>query len=63
VIVNYVKGRINGPSFEVANHGWNHEDFTTFGMEEQSALIERTNSKISYLRGIDLSYSSLLTTS
>jgi peptidoglycan/xylan/chitin deacetylase (PgdA/CDA1 family) len=47
------KRRVNGSSFEVANHGWNDEDFTTFGMEEQSALTERTNSKISYLLGIE----------
>jgi peptidoglycan/xylan/chitin deacetylase (PgdA/CDA1 family) len=27
MMVNYVKGMAGDPSFEVANHGWNHEDF------------------------------------
>jgi peptidoglycan-N-acetylglucosamine deacetylase len=50
-IVNYVKSRIGDPSFEVANHGWNHEDFTGFDKDEQSALIQMTNEKIADVLG------------
>ena len=35
-----------GFSIEIANHGWNHEDFTIFSREEQSVLIEQSNKKI-----------------
>lgn len=41
------------PKFVVANHGWNHEDFSTFSRDEQSALIHNTNKKISDTLGID----------
>lgn len=37
---------------EVANHGWNHEDFTRFDKEEQSALIKQTNEKIQNILGV-----------
>jgi peptidoglycan/xylan/chitin deacetylase (PgdA/CDA1 family) len=37
---------------EVANHGWNHEDFTRFDKEEQSALIKLTNEKIQNIFGV-----------
>jgi peptidoglycan/xylan/chitin deacetylase (PgdA/CDA1 family) len=52
MIVNYVKSRAGNPSFEVANHGWNHEDFTIFSTEEQSALVQKTNKKIFDLLGV-----------
>lgn len=33
-------------AIEVANHGWNHEDFTQFSRQEQSILIQKTDKKI-----------------
>lgn len=36
----------NGFSIEIANHGWNHEDFSRFTKEEQSAFLQRTDEKI-----------------
>ena len=46
-ITQFLKEKINSNSaIEVANHGWNHEDFTGFTREEQSALIKKTNEKI-----------------
>ncbi len=36
----------NSTMIEVANHGWNHEDFTLFDKEMQSELIQNSNSKI-----------------
>ena len=56
-LVSYIKEKINNSNnvegrIEIANHGWNHEDFTTFDMAEQSLLIKRTNEKISSLLGV-----------
>lgn len=31
---------------EVANHGWNHEDFTALPLEQQAVLMQKTNEKI-----------------
>jgi len=45
-------GKSNGFSVEVANHGWNHEDFTLFTKDEQSALLQLTDVKIMDLLGI-----------
>ena len=30
-------------NLEVANHGWNHEDFTLFDKDQQSALLSNSN--------------------
>ena len=47
-VVNYLKERLeNNTPLEIANHGWNHEDFTLFDKNEQSQLIKKTNEKIS----------------
>jgi peptidoglycan/xylan/chitin deacetylase (PgdA/CDA1 family) len=40
------------PELEIANHGWNHEDFTQFNRDTQSVLMKNTNDKISSLFGI-----------
>jgi peptidoglycan-N-acetylglucosamine deacetylase len=34
------------PTLEIANHGWNHEDFTSFSRDEQYSLIQKSNEKI-----------------
>lgn len=52
-VVGYVREKASDGSLEVANHGWNHEDFTAFDREEQSALVGKTNSKIVELLGIE----------
>lgn len=49
LLVAFLKKRIHGdPSFtmEVANHGWNHEDFTAFDRVQQSDLLSRSNERI-----------------
>lgn len=46
MIVDYIKNRTGDPLFEIANHGWNHEDFTELSLEGQSSLVQKTNKKI-----------------
>lgn len=48
-IVNFLKEKLenNNTSLEIANHGWNHEDFTLFDKQEQAQLIKKTDGKIS----------------
>jgi len=36
----------HGEILEIANHGWNHESFKRFTLEEQSSFIQKTNEKI-----------------
>jgi peptidoglycan/xylan/chitin deacetylase (PgdA/CDA1 family) len=48
-IISFIRERIttsNTSAIEVANHGWDHEDFTTFAKEQQSSLIQKSNEKI-----------------
>jgi peptidoglycan/xylan/chitin deacetylase (PgdA/CDA1 family) len=47
-MVNYVKKITNEDNsiIETANHGWQHEDFTTLDKQTQSQLMEKTNKKI-----------------
>src|SRR5574342_666699 len=47
-LVDLIKIRLqnNNSELEVANHGWNHEDFTSFNKTAQSKLIKKTNEKI-----------------
>lgn len=48
-ITSFIRERItssNTSALEVANHGWDHEDFTTYTREEQSSLIQKSNEKI-----------------
>jgi peptidoglycan/xylan/chitin deacetylase (PgdA/CDA1 family) len=40
------------PKLEIANHGWNHENFTQFSREEQNIFMKNTNDRISDIFGI-----------
>ena len=40
--------------FEIANHGWNHENFTPFDKEEQAYLGGKTNKKLNGIFGVNL---------
>jgi len=49
LLVAFLKQRIHadpGFTMEVANHGWNHEDFTTFDRVQQSDLLSKSNERI-----------------
>ena len=48
IIVNVLREKLkeNDTSLEIANHGWNHEDFTLFNKTEQAHLVKKTNEKI-----------------
>src|SRR6185437_12961839 len=50
-LVHDIKTKVGktAPALEIANHGWNHEDFTQFSREQQVALMKNTNDKISTL--------------
>jgi peptidoglycan/xylan/chitin deacetylase (PgdA/CDA1 family) len=45
-LVTYVRKGVDARKFEAANHGWNHESFIEYQKEEQSRLMNQTNSKI-----------------
>jgi len=46
-ILNILKKiRFDVNNFEVANHGWKHEDFSIISLEQQSVLIKLTNDKV-----------------
>jgi peptidoglycan-N-acetylglucosamine deacetylase len=48
-IVDFVRDRVaknNNSKIEVANHGWNHEDFSVLSKAEQLQLMAKTNKKI-----------------
>lgn len=46
-LVNHIKSIVDSKfDLEIANHGWNHEDFTKFSRNEQSTLMKLTNDKI-----------------
>jgi len=53
-IVEFVSDTLKHGSTKlvIANHGWNHEDFSTFSRDGQSALIHNTNQKIADVLGI-----------
>ncbi len=40
-------------NFEIANHGWKHEDFSKLAQNQQSNLMKQTNNKISNILGIN----------
>ncbi len=40
--------------FEIANYGWNHENFTPFDKEEQAYLRGKTNKKLNSIFGVNL---------
>jgi peptidoglycan/xylan/chitin deacetylase (PgdA/CDA1 family) len=47
-LLSFLLEKVNGPGFsmEVANHGWNHEDFTNFDRDEQTDLLSKSNDRI-----------------
>lgn len=53
-LVAFIKNSINdsGSKLNVSNHGWNHEDFRRFNINNQSLFIKKTNDKIYNLLGI-----------
>lgn len=45
--------KANTPArLEVANHGWNHEDFSALSLQKQIGLMQKTNEKIYRILGI-----------
>ena len=51
-MMNEIKPRIGKfPTLEIANHGWNHENFTQFSREEQNIFMKNTNDRISAIFG------------
>jgi len=53
-LVDYIKNTLkdNDQLIEIANNGWNYEDFTVLTSEEQSSLIKQGNDQISSVLGI-----------
>jgi peptidoglycan/xylan/chitin deacetylase (PgdA/CDA1 family) len=51
-LVTYVKNGATAGRLEVANHGWNHESFIEYRKDEQSRLLNQTNSKMEAILGI-----------
>jgi len=51
-IVSYINQTIHKNLLEIANHGWNHENFTEFDQETQSLLIKQTNKNLQHLFGV-----------
>ena len=51
-IINKIRDGLNKGNFELASHGWNHENFSKFGKEDQLALLNKSNEKIGELFGI-----------
>ncbi len=52
-LTNDIKSKLGKtPTLELANHGWNHEDFTQFSRDQQNIFMKNTNDKISDIFGI-----------
>jgi peptidoglycan/xylan/chitin deacetylase (PgdA/CDA1 family) len=53
-LTDFLKKKLlnSSDSFEIANHGWNHEDFTLLDKEDQSNLLDKSNDKISAVLGV-----------
>ncbi len=52
-IKNYImENKGNDGFLELANHGWDHEDFTQYNSVAQEFLLSKTNSKINDMFGI-----------
>ncbi len=52
-LVDYIKNTLekNGQLIEIANNGWEYEDFSDLTSEEQSSLIKQSNDQISSVLG------------
>ena len=53
-ITNYIKGKISEskPPIEIANNGWEFEDFTKFSKDEQSSLLQKSKERIFAVLGV-----------
>jgi len=53
-LVDFVKTRLenNSPKIEIANHGWNHENFARHIEPAQEYLLEKTNQKVNTTLGL-----------
>ncbi len=51
-IITYINEGSSSGSLAIANHGWEHEDFTMYNRTHQSSLIQKTNEKIQDLFGV-----------
>ena len=52
-LVNTIKNslEVNERLIEIANNGWNYEDFSNLGAQDQSSLIKQSNERISSVLG------------
>jgi len=51
-IVSFMQSMVHNPMIEIASHGYNHEDFTTFSLSNQVTLLSESLSKIKSLTGV-----------
>ena len=51
ILTEKIKEGLNRNLFELALHGWDHEDFTTFDLQQQKDLIKKANEKNQILFG------------
>jgi len=52
-ITDYVKNTLSkNDTIRIANHGWNHEDFTMHNQKAQSELLKKSNQRISEILGV-----------
>jgi hypothetical protein len=55
-IVPYVQSALGSQTncfkFEIANHGWNHEEFPTFTLAQQTTLLTDSQNKIQQVTGV-----------
>ena len=52
-ITDYVQNKIIGnAAIRIANHGWSHENFSTFDKDSQSELLKKSNERISKILGV-----------
>ena len=54
IITEYVKEKVSldKPRIKIANHGWIHENFSTFDKKTQNELIEKSNERLEKILGI-----------
>jgi peptidoglycan/xylan/chitin deacetylase (PgdA/CDA1 family) len=50
-LVSYLKSKIQTSDMDMAINGWSFEDFTTFNRDQQSQLLQESQTKISSLLG------------
>ncbi len=53
-LLDYLQTRVRNATspIEIANHGWNHENFAKLSQTNQSSLINQTNQKIMAIFGV-----------